>query len=350
MPSDPHDAATPEEAAAPAGAEALFGAETGKPQSMRQIAITWGLAFVVLGAFVMLFLHVGDVEVFIATIRSADPWWIVVAVLCQLATYVFAAMVWHVALMRAKVRQSILSLLNLAVLELFANQAVPTGGLSGAILVVHGLVRRGVDAALATTALLVAYVSYYLAYLAVGLVAFFLLWSLGDLSDTWLGLLVIFVVVVAALAAGLVLIVWSRGRFIPANIRQWAPIARLEAVMRRVRMGIIADPRVLLQAFFWQAGIFLLDAATLYAAARAVGAEADFGAAFISFMIASIIATLTPVPMGLGTFEGTAAGLLHFLGSGVEAGLAATLILRGLTLWLPMLPGLWLMRREGKRK
>jgi len=30
----------------------------------------------------------------------------------------------------------------------------------------------------------------------------------------------------------------------------------------------------------------------------------------------------------------------------VEAALAATLLLRGLTFWLPMVPGLWLARRE----
>jgi hypothetical protein len=34
------------------------------------------------------------------------------------------------------------------------------------------------------------------------------------------------------------------------------------------------------------------------------------------------------------------------LGSPLEAALAATLLLRGFTMWLPMLPGLWLVRRE----
>src|SRR4029077_7979535 len=34
------------------------------------------------------------------------------------------------------------------------------------------------------------------------------------------------------------------------------------------------------------------------------------------------------------------------LGVAIEAALAATLLLRGLTFWLPMVPGLWLARRE----
>jgi hypothetical protein len=48
----------------------------------------------------------------------------------------------------------------------------------------------------------------------------------------------------------------------------------------------------------------------------------------------------------LGTFEGAAVTMLHVLGVDVEAALAATLLLRGLTFWLPMIPGLWLARRE----
>lgn len=58
------------------------------------------------------------------------------------------------------------------------------------------------------------------------------------------------------------------------------------------------------------------------------------------------VATIGLVPLGLGTFEATAVGLLHALGVGVETAFAATLMLRGLTFWLPMLPGVWLARRE----
>jgi hypothetical protein len=93
-------------------------------------------------------------------------------------------------------------------------------------------------------------------------------------------------------------------------------------------------------------GIFLLDVLTLWAAAHAVGMDIGVANVFVSFILASIVATLSPIPMGLGTFEGTCVGMMHFLGGGLEASLAATLILRGLTLWLPMLPGLWLIRRE----
>jgi uncharacterized membrane protein YbhN (UPF0104 family) len=42
--------------------------------------------------------------------------------------------------------------------------------------------------------------------------------------------------------------------------------------------------------------------------------------------------------------------MLSLLGVPAAAGLAATLLLRGFTFWLPMLPGLWLARRELSRR
>ena len=50
-------------------------------------------------------------------------------------------------------------------------------------------------------------------------------------------------------------------------------------------------------------------------------------------------------PLGLGSFEVTCVSMLGVLGDPLEAALTATLLLRGFTLWLPMLPGMWLMQR-----
>ncbi|MDN7151711.1 lysylphosphatidylglycerol synthase domain-containing protein [Paraburkholderia sp. WS6] len=55
------------------------------------------------------------------------------------------------------------------------------------------------------------------------------------------------------------------------------------------------------------------------------------------------------MPVGLGTFEAASVAMLSLLGVSVEAARAGTLLLRGLTFWLPMLPGIWLARREISR-
>jgi hypothetical protein len=79
---------------------------------------------------------------------------------------------------------------------------------------------------------------------------------------------------------------------------------------------------------------------------RAVGAPLDPVVAFASFVIASIVATLAWIPGGLGTFEGSCVAMLHLHGVSVESAMAGTLLLRGFSFWLPMLPGFALARRE----
>jgi glycosyltransferase 2 family protein len=55
----------------------------------------------------------------------------------------------------------------------------------------------------------------------------------------------------------------------------------------------------------------------------------------VSFIMASMAATLGPIPLDLGTFEAACVGMLSLLGEAIETALAATLLLRGLTFWLP---------------
>ena len=65
---------------------------------------------------------------------------------------------------------------------------------------------------------------------------------------------------------------------------------------------------------------------------------------------ASILAALSPIPMGLGSFEAGSTAMLSLLGVPVHTALAGTLLVRGFTLWLPLLPGLVLMRGTFRRK
>jgi uncharacterized membrane protein YbhN (UPF0104 family) len=306
----------------------------------------WLVGAVVLAGLVTFIMHFGAMGVFLAKMRSADPVWLAAAVACQLATYLGAAAVWFRVLKRAGSPLRFRSLLRLAFVELFANQAVPTGGLSGSLMVVRGLMRRGVASAVAVTSLFVAALSYYAAYFMVGLLAFVLLWHSGDLSAAWRALFIAFAVVVATLSAALLFVSRSHDELIPDAIRRWRPFARLARTLSQVRGDVLRDPRLIFEVVTLQSGIFLLDAATLACAGRAVGLSVDVGSAFMSFILASVVATLSPIPLGLGSFEGTCTGLLHLMGGGLEASLAATLILRGLTLWLPMLPGLVMIRRE----
>lgn len=310
------------------------------------IAAGWLFGGLALAALITAILHFGDIRIFVAAMRGASPFFLAAAIVCQFGTYACGAMVWSCVVRRARVPVSLFSLLKLSLMELFANQAVPVGGLSGSLIVMRGLMHRGVPSPVAITALMVGALSYYAAYLLLGLAAFWQLWQRGDFSVTWQILFISFAVVVVILAAAVLVLSWSRADLIPTALLRWRPFAQLARLLDQARIDMLHDPALVSQAAAFQAGIFLLDAATLWCTCRAVGLHLDFAATFTSFVLASVVTTLSPIPMGLGSFEASCTGLLHLMGGGLETSLAATLLLRGFTLWLPMLPGLWVIRRE----
>jgi Mg2+-importing ATPase len=96
-----------------------------------------------------------------------------------------------------------------------------------------------------------------------------------------------------------------------------------------------------------QLTIVALDAGTLWIMLWALGLEVNPAPVFASFMLSTLARTLGVVP-GLGVFEAVSVATLKLIGVQVTAALAATLLFRFFTFWLPMAPGLILARREAK--
>lgn len=95
-------------------------------------------------ALVLVVLHFGTIEQFTRLAWAAHPEWFFLAWVAQAATYVFTSLVWREALRRAGHPRSLSTLVPLGIAKLFTDQVVPSGGVSGAILVARGLARRGV--------------------------------------------------------------------------------------------------------------------------------------------------------------------------------------------------------------
>jgi hypothetical protein len=74
--------------------------------------------------------------------RARRKVWLIAAALLQSLTYFWAAGVWHVALKRRRGGLTITSLVPIALAMLLTNQAFPTAGLSGSIIVVRALRKR----------------------------------------------------------------------------------------------------------------------------------------------------------------------------------------------------------------
>ena len=319
--------------------------ERGQASKWRRLS-PWAFGLMALVALVLVVLHIGTIEQFTRLARAARPEWFFLACVAHAATYVCTALVWRQALRRAGHPRSLGTLIPLGIAKLFTDQVVPSGGVSDAILVARGLVRRRVPANVATAALLVGLVAYFGAYLVSVLSSLGIMWLHQHANAALFVVVAIFVAIVVAIPSG---VLWMKqwGQRLPATwVKRLPGAAVLLRAIAEAPTDLLRDPVLLAETILLELSVFALDSLTLWLAFLALGDTPAMWVAFVSFIMASMAATLGPIPLGLGTFEAACVGMLSLLGVAIETALAATLLLRGLTFWLPMLPGLWLARRE----
>lgn len=318
--------------------------------SGRAAAGAWIIALAVLAAVIGAVLRLSELEEIGRLLRRIRPAWLLTALALQAATYYCAAAVWQAALAARRRRVSTRSLVPLSLAMLFVNQAVPSAGLSGSAVVLRALRLRGIGRTAAMAALLLGFVTAYIAYLIAVAVSLVVLTALHRLNVILVATVAVFTVGAVALPAG---VVWyTRAASSPAVRRRLgrAPVlGPVLTAMAAAPADVLRNVSLLQRAVALQLLEIALDASTLYVALRAIGVVAFPPSVFASFVMAYVVARAIPVPLGLGTFEGTAIGMLHLADVGIEAALAATLMFRAFTLWLPMLPGLWCTRVVLKR-
>lgn len=318
------------------------------------------LAAVAMGALalavgVAVVAHLGDVERFVALAVGFNRRLLALAALLQLATYACVALVWWLTLRPGGHTPTFGSLMQLSVAKLFTEQAVPAGGVSGTTFLLAALRRRGLPPRLCADTVVTTLVSYYAAYLAMALVGLGLL-AAHHAATKWLvTLTALFAVVAIAIPGGAAWVLRRGRRRVPRLLRRAAGITAWLRELRAAPGSGPIRPVLFAQTFAVQLGVFLLDAATLLVLLAALGEPVEVSTALPAFIVASMVATLGLVPLGLGTFEASCVAMLHTLGVSLEGAVSAALLLRGLTTWLPMLPGVWLVRRElaarrGKRQ
>jgi glycosyltransferase 2 family protein len=313
---------------------------------VRRLAL-WLPGLLLLGGLIAVVLHLGELQRFGELVAQAHPLWLLAGCGLQAATYVCAGGVWYLALDRSGSHRPLAAMVPLSLAKLFTDQAVPLGGISGTILVVHALTRRGIPSRVAMAALLVGLVSYYGAYLAAVLAAIAVLAIQYTVNAAIIAAAAVFSLIAVGVPAFVLLVVRHAGTRLDKYVARIPGAKLLLNTIADAPADLLRDPALVGGTMLLQLAVFLLDAATLAVVLAAIGSDGThLPGVFASFMIASVAATVGPTPLGLGTFESVCVATLVLVGVRLEAALAATLLLRGLTLWLPMLPGLWIARRE----
>ncbi|MCY1168505.1 hypothetical protein D9M73_85020 [compost metagenome] len=304
----------------------------------------WLTGILLVGLVIGAIGHFTEFEQFAQLIEEAQPGWLILILCLQLGTYASVASDWSATLRRNGAPQPLSRLIRIAVIKLFADQAIPSAGMGGNVLLVDRLHALGVPRGAAVAALLVSMIGFYAAFAILALLMLLLLWSNGAASPLIACTVTLFLAVAFAIPA---LALWLRRRGRRPLPQALAKIGVVRTFMRTVGEAppeSLRDGSLILKVAGFNALVFLADAATLWASVRALGQALPFATAFIALVMASIVVTLGPVPLGLGSFEATSTAMLHHLGVPLAAAFAGTMLTRLFTLWLPLLPGLILLR------
>jgi Mg2+-importing ATPase len=306
--------------------------------------VLWMLGIALLAAIVAAAVHFAEEREFLLLAERAE-WWLLLSLLFQVGTYVAQGQIWRRVARAGGTKLDLEIAFQLSLAKLFVDQALPSTGISGTILVVKALEQRAIPRSVVTAGVVVNMASFFIAYV-VRLIAAFVVLSLMGRAGVVLTLAsALFIVFSIAFTAAMLALA---GRDLHGQIER---LSRYPMVQHLLEFLQAAEPqlarshRVLSESTALQIGTILLDTATLWVLVRSVGGKAGLGAVFASLMIASLVRTAGVVPSGLGTFEATSVLMLRMFEIPLSVALSATLLFRGLSFWLPMVPGLWFSRK-----
>ncbi|WP_338864279.1 lysylphosphatidylglycerol synthase transmembrane domain-containing protein [Myxococcus stipitatus] len=326
--------------------DARMGQVTAASSSRRHGLWGWLPGVVLLVAFsVFVVARFGEEKQFALMLKRARPEWLLCAAALQVLSYLIMAACWRLVLGMAKVKPPWFRTAGLSVMKLSFDQLVPTAGIGGSVVVMKGLQSEGAPPRIATAALLVDMVSFYIAHAIAVAIAIVTLWLHAALHAAILGLATAFAVLACAVPFAILWLTRHGGWKPPRWARRIPGLSSLLESISQVPPELVRDRWLLVRATALQLGVFVADALTLECMLRAVGHPVGFANVFAAFMLATLVMTLSIIPGGVGTFEATAVGTLASLGVPVEVSLTAVLLLRGFTLWLPLPLGVVFLHR-----
>lgn len=320
------------------------------PDTQASPRLTWAAWLVGVAGCAALIIgttHLSEERELLSLLEEAHPWWLLAAAGLQAGTYGMQGMVWRAVAAAGAPGKAPLPLsqaLRLSLAVLFVNQALPSAGVSGIAITRAGLQRVGLPPPTVAAVVLVDVGMRYATYgLCLGVAVLLALVS-GAVPGWILLFATIFMLITAAVGVFMIALPTDHLDWLERFVLRFERSARVVHWLLMAERDLCARPALLIRAGLLHTAIFLMDAGTLWCGAQALGAAVAPQAVFVAFMISTLFRTLGFMPGGLGTFEAASVWMLRLMGMPWAAGLSTTLLFRGLSFWLPMLPGFFFSR------
>lgn len=275
-------------------------------------------------------------------VQEADVPWLLLAALTSMATYVGAAL----ALRGANADElPMLPTMAAQVASSFVNRITPAKA-GGVALNVRWLARQGMDTASATAAVGLNVLAGMVVHVV--LTIFVVLWAgsvgLGDLALpsahtvlVGLGIIVGVIALTFAVPPSRRLV---RHRVFPRVRESGSSVAR-----------VMTNPRHLVLLFGGSAMVTICYIAALAISMKAFDVNVAVSTIALVYLAGSALASAAPTPGGLGATEAILVAGFVAVGVPQSEAIAGVLVFRGVTFWLPILPG-WiafvLLQRSGQ--
>ena len=301
-----------------------------------------------LAGVVIIATHFSEQREFLRLVREAKLSWLLAAVALQAGTYFAQGRIWT-AIGRAAHKHLPFALTyKLALAKLFVDQALPSAGISGTVVVAQVLEKRALPRPTVMAGVVINTTSFFLAY-AAALFGASIVILFRQPNAFILTSCLFFVAFCIAVPYGLMKIAGKDTPKKPGWLVRNHVVQNALNVMKDANPKLVRNRRLQIVASFYQLMTFMIDATTLWMLIRSLGAFAAPIDLYASYMVSNVVRTVSFVPGGLGTFEGALLLLLRRTKIPVPIGLAAALLFRGLTFFLPMIPGFWFSHRLAKK-
>jgi uncharacterized membrane protein YbhN (UPF0104 family) len=268
-------------------------------------------------------------------LTDANPRWVLAGVLLELLSC--GGYVVLFSLVFARLGRSLSSRLSLA--ELAVNSVVSVSGLAGIALGAWVLRTKGVSVErIAKRSVLIFVLTSAVNVAAVALIGLPMwLGLIGGSRDPLLTLLPA-LVALAMIAGTLALAAWARGAAAARELHGGRTTVALVALS-----GGVYDALAMIRAHDWRllgaVGYWLFDNLVLFACLAAFGVRPSLAVVAMAYLV-GMLANSVPVPGGFLAVEGGLVGMLLLFGvRPASVVIAAVLVYRAISLWVPALIG-----------
>ncbi|MEO8029606.1 MAG: lysylphosphatidylglycerol synthase transmembrane domain-containing protein [Gemmatimonadota bacterium] len=295
-------------------------------------------------------LHFSELGKFVELARKSDPIWLLLALGLQLATYPVQAFVWQAMGRASGTPVGHWAAIKMSLAKLFVDQSLPTGGVTGTLVVSKALRDKGMSAKAASATVVVYTIAnqgVFVLSLAVGLgIAIFQ----GKAPKTILIGSGVGVAVGALITAGALILSRKRGGALRRMAEKIPPLRAMLKSLAEADPKLTRRPILLTEVAAYQFLVLLIDAATIWVLLLAVGVRGSISGVYASFVFSNVFHAIGIIPGGLGVFEAASVVSLRLAGVSLEAAISATLMYRILSFWLPMIPSWWVAHRLTRKR